>query len=552
MKVINKPVKTSKPVISNQANNTPDLDKTSLSKSMIWREMRQYYQNLGPDAWQKDIVPYQITSNKLLAHVYANIISSSIYQDEFKLKNNINQNNSLETYYIIELGAGHGKFSFYVCKYLENFLQQYDLSTKVKIIYIASDICDKNIKSWQNHPQLQKYIANGQIDFAKFNAETDDSIYLINSKSKIEKKSLTNNLFVIANYVFDSLSHDAFKCENNQLFATYIDLTTKSRNKKSFSFHDISYQYTYELIKENYYHKDLFNQILVNYKQQLTNGSFLFPIGALNAIEKIKAFSNKNTIFLVADKGNKELADFNDLGDPSIALHGSISFMVNFHAIKNFVTLLGGVEYVGLNSYTDLQIGCFIVANNESIAVDVKEIHFFDFLFKQVLNDVNPQNLISLCYNDQGINSWHNLDQIISVLIISKWDPDLFYDCSQQLLKFLEKSMKKNQFNVEQERALLYGLQLVSECFFKLELNQDVPFALANIYYALEEFETALRFFKISIKEFGQNVETLYNVALCHDALDNKTLAIKYAEKALKNNFKYLAAQKLLDELRGG
>ena len=82
------------------------MKSQSLSKSILWEQMRKYYEQLGPNAWQEDLVPYQITSNKLLAHLYTTLINAAIYE-----------HNRAEPFYILELGTGHGKFSFYILKF---------------------------------------------------------------------------------------------------------------------------------------------------------------------------------------------------------------------------------------------------------------------------------------------------------------------------------------------------------------------------------------------------------------------------------------------------
>ena len=186
---------------------------------------------------------------------------------------------------------------------------------------------------------------------------------------------------------------------------------------------------------------------------------------------------------------------------------------------------------------------CFIAKKNKHTN------DLLTFTAKQALYDVNPQNLINLCYSNDSINHWNNLEQILAVLAISKWDPDLYYDLSDQLLDFIEISIKEEQFNMEQEQAITYGLELIWEYFFKLEKNQDLPFALANTYYALEEFELALKFFQISAQEFGETVEVWHNIALCYYELENFTLARTYTQRALKINPRYLDAKKLLSEL---
>ncbi len=475
------------------------MNSKPLSKSILWEEMQKYYEKLGPNAWSEDLVPYQITSNKLLAHLYATLINAAIYDHI----NSIGDSSYSEPFYILELGAGHGKFSFYVLKFLESFNEQY------KIIYIASDISQQNIDYWQKHPSLQKYIKNHQLDFAKFNPENNQNIYLINSKVTIEKNSLNNPMFVIANYIFDTLPHDAFQCRDNQLFASTIDIC----NKKAFSFKSFDYKYYHEPIEDNYYNQKVYNQILCDYKQQLKNGSFLLPIGALSAIDNIRLFSKCNTVFLVADKGNAVISDFFDIEEPNIAVHGSISFMVNFHALKTFFELTNGISNIMISNNTDLQIACFITNKTSN------SNKWINFTTKHVLYDINPQNLINLCYVDDKIINCKTLDQILAILIISKWDPDLFYDLSDQLINFIDQNINKETLNVEQEQAIVEGLNLVWDCFFKLEKNQDLPFVLANIHYSLENFDLASKFFKISIQEFGETKEALDNIKLCEEAL---------------------------------
>ncbi|MGI9214866.1 MAG: SAM-dependent methyltransferase, partial [Gammaproteobacteria bacterium] len=341
-------IKSTNKSVSNDLDKIQNSKFKYLSESIIWEQVQKYYEELGPVAWQQDIVPYQITSNKIIAHLYATLINAAIFDNH--------NTNREEPFYILELGAGHGKFSFYLCKFLESF----DLYNKLNIVYIASDISLKNIEAWQQHPQLEKYIKNKQLDFACFNASKDQQICLINSQKIITENSLNNNLVVIANYIFDTLAHDAFKINNHKLFASSINLNYKAK----FCLQKIKCKYSHKLINpENYYDNPVFNQILLEYQKQLKHGTFLLPIGALQAINNIKMFSKKSTVFLAADKGNVNLEDFKSKDEPNIATHGSISFMVNFHAIDRFLNLTQGISIISPNAYTDLQIACLISKN---------------------------------------------------------------------------------------------------------------------------------------------------------------------------------------------
>ena len=85
------------------------LDKnTPLSLSKLWNYQRDFYLKNSINAWV-DKVPFYITSNPYIANSYAHIIIR-FFQDIIK-------NNSLPPtgpFYIVELGAGSGTFSFHL------------------------------------------------------------------------------------------------------------------------------------------------------------------------------------------------------------------------------------------------------------------------------------------------------------------------------------------------------------------------------------------------------------------------------------------------------
>jgi tetratricopeptide (TPR) repeat protein len=105
------------------------------------------------------------------------------------------------------------------------------------------------------------------------------------------------------------------------------------------------------------------------------------------------------------------------------------------------------------------------------------------------------------------------------------------------------------EITIEQDRALLTGATHVWDYFFKLEKNQDLPFALGGLYYALDEYELALKFFELSIDQFGENAENLYNIAISYQALDQDNDAKQFASRSLKFDPGYTAAKELLAEL---
>ena len=128
---------------------------------------------------------------------------------------------------------------------------------------------------------------------------------------------------------------------------------------------------------------------------------------------------------------------------------------------------------------------------------------------------------------------------------LTYWDPNVFYDMHEMIIDQIEAE----EISIEQDKALLSGAKIVWDYFFKLEKNQDLPFALASLYYALDEYEIAISFYKLSVQEFGPNAENLYNLAISYQAMDNLDNAKKYAEQSLMIDAKYTAAKELLAEM---
>jgi hypothetical protein len=72
--------------------------------------------------------------------------------------------------------------------------------------YILTDFTQQNIDFWRSHPSFQPLVEAGLIDFALFNAESDDTMTLQVSGEVLGAESLHNPVIAICNYIFDTLS----------------------------------------------------------------------------------------------------------------------------------------------------------------------------------------------------------------------------------------------------------------------------------------------------------------------------------------------------------
>jgi Tetratricopeptide repeat len=72
-------------------------------------------------------------------------------------------------------------------------------------------------------------------------------------------------------------------------------------------------------------------------------GSLLLPLGGFAAMRTMLKLSNGRMAVFVGDKGYSRLNEMEGLRDPHLALHGSLSFMVNLHSLRQFAKAHGGV-----------------------------------------------------------------------------------------------------------------------------------------------------------------------------------------------------------------
>ena len=86
-----------------------------LSESMLWQAQRAYYDEQGVEAWT-GAVPFYITSNPYIASCYARLVIRFI--QSWVQKKAYCQD---QPFYILEIGAGTGQFSFYMLRELMRY-----------------------------------------------------------------------------------------------------------------------------------------------------------------------------------------------------------------------------------------------------------------------------------------------------------------------------------------------------------------------------------------------------------------------------------------------
>eukprot|EP01035_Chromulina_nebulosa_P019320 gene19320-25183_t len=346
-------------------------DFTPCSQSHLWKLMMSFYDRKGPESWTQGIVPHFITCNTFIGKAYAKVLHgfiSDCMRPNAKIPLDIN-----EPLYIIELGVGSGKFSYFMLKALDEMKAVCDFPFN-KIVYVMTDFTKSNYNFWLNHPTLKPYFDSGRLDAGIFDAVSDNTITLQRSGIVLQRNSIKNPVCIVANYLFDTLYHDIFQIDNGVLKEGLVSVGSLNATEPDpldpEIINRLDNHYRYDPITPEYYSSEdgdeaYIRRILKWYQNHFQNStlgaSILLPIGALRALRNLCSFSNNRCIIISGDKGNNNPEQFSGLMDPHIAVHGSFSLMVNYHAIGAWFTNKGGFALHNPQEEASLKV---IILNN--------------------------------------------------------------------------------------------------------------------------------------------------------------------------------------------
>jgi len=504
-----------------------------LSQSSIWQLQRKFFEQFGPNAWSKQIVPYQITNNAYIAQAYARVIFGWLRDIAATIKPS-------QAVYIVELGAGSGRLAYH---FLTAFFEFFDKSlfADIPISYVITDFTQATVDFWQNHPQLQSWIQSGRLDFALFDGENDDSFVLLYSGKTLSQETVINPMAVIANYFFDGLIQDMFSVENGQLKESLVTLKIAEANP---DLNDMSQLEQVEIKSEqydidpDYYEDPVFNQILEIYNQTIVQTHLLFPLGALVCLRNLLEISNGQLFLLSADKGYHREADLLYRDKPALALHGSFSMMVNYHAIGQYTQLRGGQFLSPPYQPGNLTICAAVFGEDSQDYVETEQAYDLEIVQR------SPDDFFKLNKDIEAYYQNMSLESLLVQLRLNYWDSHIFILYCSTILEKMENSPSK------QREEWYQAIQAIWSKYYFIGEDVDVPFALARLLIELSYYTKALEYLDYSLRLHGADVRTFYNIALCHYELRQFSEAFDYVNQALKVDSQFELAQALAIQIQ--
>ncbi len=488
------------------------------SQSALWRLQREYFDKEGINAWVNQ-VPFYITSNPFIAMCYAKIVLPFMLDWSKK-----NPEAKKHPFYVMELGTGSGRFSYYFVKSLLELMKAQDIQD-IQFCYIMSDFTKHNIKYWESHPSLKPYVDQGLIDFALFDMETERPVTLINKNIRLSPDVLVNPLTVFANYIFDTVSHDAFTVHEGKLYELLFSLTTDEKNMENnrpVDMEKIEVDYhIHEIKTSSYYGNPHFDSILEDYKNKLVSTSFLFPMGSFNAIRFLKKLANDKLLILSTDKGYSTVESLDHLGHPAISFHGSFSMMVNFHAIGEYFKNSGGDAFL---QTPRKGIRTSVFSSGFKLSDLTQTWHAID----EWVERFSPADYFAL--HSRMRDSYQEvtqLDIIASHLELARWDPHIYLKICNHLISLLESS------DAETIDFIAHNMPRLAENYYFMPKTECVLFEIGVFFHAIKNYEQALKYY-LSAHEFvGDQFGLFYNTALCQHHLDKNEDALVTFNKAL-------------------
>gem|GEM_PF-2945133 len=507
---------------------------TRLSESGIFGKIKQYYKDVGKDAWKAYGVPNFVTTNSSIAHSYARVMLSMVQDWQ---KQNTSANND-EPIYIIELGAGSGRFAHY---FLHHFFKALD-NTQIsqKVVYVMSDISEANIGFWAQHQKFKPFVDAGQLDFSYLDLWEDDEVHLRQSGKVISKKSITTPIGLIANYVFDSVPVDLFSIKDGVLYEKQVRTKMDEKNKNVAAAVDKA-ELSYRDIpcSLQYYGREDLDNILSAYVAAGDDFHFSVPVGASTGLERLAKLTTGPIFALASDFGDTSLESAKTIDDQR-GVSKEIAFVVrvNFDGVGRFCKANGGAVLKSPHTYKSIATVGLLLGSQLS------EFRGLEAAFEEYIVDFGPDDFYAMKHVADGEKENHSFEHIMAILRLSKWDSMVFK------IHFEALNEIAGRFSRPAKLSVRATLDKIEKLYFDSDPDSDILLQIANIKAKIGDYEESLILFEGVTKVHGTTANNQYFMGLLNWKLDKKEQAIECMEEAIKLNAKLDHAKEALAKYR--
>lgn len=504
-----------------------------LSRSTLWAAQRRYFDQAGVSAWSTTAVPHYVTCNSALAHAYARVFLGFLRDCWASL-------DPSEPLTVVELGAGSGRFAYLFLTALTDLLRRSPFAG-AKIRYVMTDFTETNLRFWRDHASLRPFVEQGVLDFARFDAEEDREIRLLSAGVTLALGSLRNPLGVIANYVFDGIRQDAFSFAGGRLHERLVSISAPAP-MADYTDPDLLGNLAIYFVDRpaplDYYGEPALDAILRGYAASLDEGAILFPCAAIRCIARLAALSGGRMLLLSGDRGHSRADARAEPERLGLAVHGSISMDVNYHAIAEYVAGRGGRSLQHPHPHVYLCVAAFLLGEHPSEYVETR------LAYEEAIERAGPDDFYALRKEIKANLGTIGLSHALSLIRTSRWDPQTLAD----LLSVLwTQQATASQIEAQE---VVRAVTRTWEHYYPIGEDQDLAFDLALLLHAYGGHREALVLFGASERLHGENARARWNMGICHYALGDMESALACFRDAARLDPMFVPAGAM--QLRGG
>lgn len=470
--------------------------------------MKQYYTEGGFAVWTGGDIPFHITNTPLLAAEWADSIFAMMR--DFHRQGKLHPEHPIE---VFELGPGTGRHAFFLLRELERLEEQSRLlhPDGYRFTLQLAELGSKGLETLSQHCQLQPYLKDGRLLLSQFDIATDATPVLWPSGLSRETPS-PNPVFVVANYVMDSLPYDVVRYRHNEppalgLAKVVVKGLEEGQDPRALEElgERIDLSFTFES-RPACFSRPHWNEVLERY--DTLDGTHLpFPTGAMNFLEHLRTWSQSASVLFVADKSFVTLAQLQCLDEPELVPHGGgFSFNANLHAMGYLAQTWGGTAW-----HTTPRDGTLDLSHVVLPAVGQEGDSFAEMDLR--CRQLDRFHAIDRFRIKESVDLQVRRPRLrlaVDLLTLSGHDPQVFYDLSDHILRGLDD----DDCDEETEAELLTLLPGCLEAVFPIGDDVDMAFEIGRVAYRLELYELSEKAFQLSIAQFGDDPKAHFNLGL--------------------------------------
>ncbi len=290
---------------------------------------------------------------------------------------------------------------------------------------------------------MQKFVANGSLDFALFDPAFERVISTACFGWSINSESLINAPVFIANALFDTIGVDGFHFSDGNTQEVLISVQANTEDPLSSVLDNtlVIDQSVGPVVQLPYYEQQHFDVILKKYSNELERGTLSIPIEALEILDNLRNLSRNGMALLCCSRG------FSDLRYAALAeqlQYQDLSFPLNFDALKKYFATIGGELFVsrdplGTLVSRSLSFGFYLPGTRAPASQRVRE-QFPEYANR--LNQVTEavQQKLSRRLSNLSCNQ-STIDYVVDVVTTGCFDPPRFVNCIAQMMDAIEAEL---------------------------------------------------------------------------------------------------------------